>query len=119
MSQDDGSAFLADTSRPRRTVHEATCATDVADGAQARCISRPRSSGGDRYLLHVHTDLDTLKADGEGAESELEDRCCVSAETSRRMACDSSVLRYLHDDAGEPLNIGRKTRTIRRRSGGP
>jgi hypothetical protein len=38
-------------------------------------------SGGDRYLLHVHTDADSLKADGEGTESELEGHGCVSAET--------------------------------------
>ena len=41
------------------------------------------SSGGDRYLINIHTDMETLKDDGTGAESELEDRSHVSAETSR------------------------------------
>lgn len=39
-------------------------------------------SGGDRYLVHVHTDIDTLKSDGTGAESEIDECCNVSAETS-------------------------------------
>ena len=29
------------------------------------------ANSGDRYLVHVHTDMETLKADGCGAESEL------------------------------------------------
>lgn len=69
-------------------------------------------SGGDRYLVHIHTDPDTLKVDGEGAESELEENGCVSAETSRRMACDSSVVHWHETAEGEPLSVGRKTRSI-------
>jgi hypothetical protein len=69
-------------------------------------------SGGDRYLINIHTEMETLKADGAGAESELEDAGCVSAETSRRMACDCSVVHWHENQKGEPLNIGRKTRII-------
>jgi hypothetical protein len=36
----------------------------------------------------------------------------VSAETSRRLCCDSSVVHWLEDKKGEPLSVGRKTRTI-------
>ena len=36
----------------------------------------------------------------------------VSAETSRRLACDASVVRMSHDTSGAPLDVGRKTRTI-------
>jgi hypothetical protein len=53
-----------------------------------------------------------LKADGAGAESELEGHGCVSAETSRRMACDSAVVHWRESAAGEALNIGRKSRSI-------
>jgi len=41
-----------------------------------------KDTGGDRYLVHVHTDMETLKVDGTGAESEIEDSSNVSAETS-------------------------------------
>jgi len=68
--------------------------------------------GGDRYLVHVHTDVETLRADGTGAESELDDCCHVPAETSRRIACDASIVPWRETTDGEPLNVGRKTRTI-------
>lgn len=70
------------------------------------------ASGGDRYLINLHTEADTLQADGDGAEAECEDGGRVTAETSQRIACDASVVRWREDEDGEPLNIGRKTRTI-------
>jgi len=70
------------------------------------------ASGGDRYMVNIHTDIETLKQDGNGAESEMEDRAHVPAETSRRMACDCSVVHWQDNIKGEPLNIGRKTRSI-------
>jgi hypothetical protein len=36
----------------------------------------------------------------------------VTAETSRRIACDASIVRLVADEDGEPLSIGRKSRTI-------
>jgi hypothetical protein len=70
------------------------------------------ASGGDRYLINLHTEPDVLQADGDGAEAECEACGHVAAETSRRMACDASVVKWREDEDGEPLNIGRKTRTI-------
>jgi len=69
-------------------------------------------TGGDRYMVNIHTEIETLKQDGQGAESEIEDRDHVPAETSRRMACDCSIVHWQEDKQGEPLNIGRKTRSI-------
>jgi len=69
-------------------------------------------SGGDRYMVNIHTQVETLTADGNGTESECEDCGHVSAETSRRIACDASVVRWREGEDGEPLNIGRKSRTI-------
>ena len=69
-------------------------------------------SGGDRYMVNIHTDIETLKQDGTGAESEIEDRGHVPAETSRRLACDCSIVHWHEGKHGEPLNIGRKTRSI-------
>ena len=81
----------------------------MAEGYSAKSGAQ---NGGDRYLVHVHTDIDTLKADGAGAESEIDDCCNVSAETSRRLSCDAGVVHWLENGEGETLNIGRKTRTI-------
>jgi len=69
-------------------------------------------SGGDRYKVHIHTDVETLRAEGAGAESELDGQGRVSAETSRRMACDCSVVHWHENTAGLALNIGRKSRSI-------
>jgi hypothetical protein len=83
-------------------------------------------SGGDRYLLNIHTDAETLTEQGKGADAELEGHGRVPAETSRRMACDASLIHWHETGDGETLNIGRKSRSIppatrrvlRRRDGG-
>ena len=46
------------------------------------------------------------------ADSYLDDGPHVTAETSRRIACDASILRLIEDEDGEPLSIGRKSRVI-------
>ncbi len=55
---------------------------------------KKETSGGDRYMINIHTDIETLKQDGTGAESDIEDRGHVPAETSRRLACDCSVVHW-------------------------
>ena len=42
----------------------------------------------------------------------MEDGPHVTAETSRRIACDSSIVAIREDENGEPLSIGRRSRTI-------
>jgi len=69
-------------------------------------------SGGDRYLVNLHTDIETLKADGVGAAANLDDRAEIPAATSRRLACDASLIQWLETEEGEPLSVGRKTRSI-------
>jgi len=81
----------------------------MAEGYRSRSGTQ---NSGDRYLVHVHTDMETLKANGTGGESEIEDNRNVSAETSRRLSCDAGVVHWLENKKGEPLNVGRKTRTI-------
>jgi hypothetical protein len=71
-----------------------------------------RVNGGDNCTVHVHTDINTLRADGDGAESELAAGGNVSAETSRRLACDCGVVHWLEDSDGTTLNVGRRTRSI-------
>ena len=61
---------------------------------------------------NIHTDIETLQANGAGAEANIDDRSRVPAATSRRLACDASLLHWLETAAGEPLSVGRKTRSI-------
>ena len=70
------------------------------------------SNSGDRFTVHVHTDMETLKADGLNGQAELEDGGTIAAETARRVSCDAGVVHWLDNTEGEPLNIGRKGRTI-------
>ena len=80
--------------------------------AEAYLYKSGTANSGDRYLVHVHTDMGTLKVDGTGAESEIDEGRNVSAETSRRLSCDAGVVHWLENKKGEPLSVGRKTRTI-------
>ena len=68
-------------------------------------------TGGDRHQIVVHVDAETLK-DGCAGRCELEDGPSLPVETVCRLACDASLITVLEDAEGEPLNVGRKTRSI-------
>jgi hypothetical protein len=44
--------------------------------------------------------------------SYIEDGPHLAAETARRLACDGSILALIENEKGQPLSIGRKSRTI-------
>jgi hypothetical protein len=68
-------------------------------------------SGGDRTQIVVHVDDGTLRH-GEAGRCELEDGPALPLETGRRLSCDASLLTITEDERGEPLDVGRKTRSI-------
>jgi hypothetical protein len=68
-------------------------------------------NGGDRNLVTVHVAAETLRNKTAGC-CEIEEGPSISAETARRLACDASVVAIIENEQGEPLNVGRKTRTI-------
>jgi len=67
---------------------------------------------GERYQVVVHVDAQALAEPDQPGQSVLEDGARVSAETSRRLACDASRVVMRHDDDGHLLEIGARTRTI-------
>src|ERR1700724_323635 len=70
-------------------------------------------SRGDRYQVVVHVDAEVLTADGdESGSSWLADGSRVSAEASRRLACDSARVVMRHAADGRVLDVGRRTRAI-------
>ena len=88
-----------------------------------------RGTAGDRYQVVVHVDARALEDDyvpaGTSADAAppapaacsqtvLEEAggIHVSAETARRIACDAATVEMLHGNAGEILDVGRRTRTI-------
>ena len=112
--------------RPRNRQRRADAAGLVAEralaagfgGDEAGDGSREGAGGGavgsgsraERYQVVVHADAATLAERGETGRSEL-DGVRVSAETSRRMACDAAPVAMCHRD-GEVVSVGRRTRTI-------
>jgi hypothetical protein len=66
----------------------------------------------DRYQVMLFVEPETLQAETEPGMSELEDGSRVSAETSRRIACDCSLVRIARDEDGEILDVGRRQRTV-------
>ena len=69
------------------------------------------SPAGERFQVIVHVDAETLRQRAAG-RCEIENGPSLPAETARRLACDSGLLRILENEQGEPLNVGRKTRSI-------
>lgn len=67
---------------------------------------------GDRYQVVVHVDAEALSVGGEGGAALLDDGSRVSAETSRRLACDAALVVMRHAADGSVLDVGRRTRAI-------
>ena len=90
-----------------------SCATPEGGPTGGPDSERYAESGtrAERYQVMVHCDAATLAAEGEPGRSDL-DGIRVSAETSRRMACDAAVVAMVHAKDGSMLSVGRRTRTI-------
>lgn len=72
-------------------------------------------SAADRYqvVLHVERALDTTATgDIDGVIETDAGPLRVSAETSRRVACDAAVVEMRHDATGTTMDVGRRTRTV-------
>ena len=104
----DGSTAGSDSER------RVESGTRAGSAPGPRSQARPRVDSGtraERYQVMVHCDAATLAAEGEPGRSDL-DGIRVSAETSRRMACDAAVVAMVHAKDGSMLSVGRRTRTI-------
>ena len=96
----------------------------LAELAESYLANGPaEATSADGYQVMVHVTAETLAGGvtGGGEESGLrsdgevsclEEGPHVTAETSRRICCDASVIRMTEDETGEPLSIGRKSRVI-------
>ena len=68
------------------------------------------SGGGERPTLVVTMTVDALRE--QAAPALLGDTGMIDARTARRLACDSAVIPAVLNGRSEPLDIGRKTRTV-------
>jgi hypothetical protein len=75
-------------------------------------------SSADRLQVVVHIDQAILSEQQAAAETgephrcELENGPALALDTARRLACDATVVGIVEGEDGEPLDIGRKTRSI-------
>ena len=75
-------------------------------------------SSADRLQVVVHIDQAILAEQqaaaehGEPHRCELEDGPALALDTARRLACDATVVGIVEGEDGEPLDVGRKTRSI-------
>ncbi|MBI2160100.1 MAG: DUF222 domain-containing protein, partial [Candidatus Rokubacteria bacterium] len=67
---------------------------------------------GERYQVVVHIDGPVLADPDAPGQSVLEDGTHVSAETSRRLACDASRVVMRHAPDGQVVEVSARTRTI-------
>src|SRR3989442_3096708 len=66
---------------------------------------------GDRYQVVVHVDAPALADPDQPGQSVLEDGAHVSAETSRRLACDASRVGMRHAPDARVIGVGGRPRT--------
>ncbi|MGB6308763.1 MAG: DUF222 domain-containing protein [Steroidobacteraceae bacterium] len=83
----------------------------VAESFLAGSGTASPASTADRYQVVVHVDAESLREHSDG-RCEIEQGPSIAVETARRLACDASLLSVLENEHGEPLDVGRKTRSI-------
>ena len=82
----------------------------VAESALSGGIDK--GTRAERLQVVVHVESQVLEDPEAPGVSMLEDGTDVSAETSRRLACDAGKVVMKHDADGNVLDVGRRTRTI-------
>jgi len=88
----------------------------TASISQAPEIRNPYARADARNAKQNDVESDDVTAEtlasGEPGRCELANGQGLALDTVGRIACDSSLLRITEDDAGNPLDIGRKTRAV-------
>jgi len=95
---------------PTMAQQQADALALVAETALHRGIDL--GAPGDRYQVVVHVDAPVLADPDAPGQSVLEDGSHVSAETSRRLACDASRVVMRHDVHDHIVEVDARTRTI-------
>jgi hypothetical protein len=117
LPPDEAALFLRGLERARQEVwKDAAEPPDRADALVALAESAvangiESASGGDRNQIVVHVDVGELVSRNPGAGATLDEGVSLPAETARRLGCDAAIVSLVERD-GEPLSVGRKTRSI-------
>lgn len=104
MGPPDVSAETSSASQRRADALAAVAEGYLAGGPAAL-------TGGERQQIVVHVDAEVL-ATRQAGRCELEGGPALAAETVRRLCCDASLVGIAEDARGQPLDVGRRTRSI-------
>ena len=113
--KEDAQVFLTDVPRgtyirgPSRTVRRADALAWMAERMFESGDAPALAS--DRHEIVVHVEADVL-TDGRAGRCEIEHRTAIAAETARRVCCDAGIIPVVDGANGEPLSVGRRTRSI-------
>jgi hypothetical protein len=100
----------AETDRPTMAQQQADALGLIAEAALHHGIDP--GAPGERYQVVVHVDAPALADPDQPGQSILDDGARVSAETSRRLACDASRVVMQHGNDGRVVEVDARTRTI-------
>jgi hypothetical protein len=103
LAVDEGDTAVSPIAQRRVSALVRICESYVAHGDSARAPGTRNSA-----VLHVEVGVDGIET------AQTERGTPVPVETARRMLCDASVEGML-GDCGNPIGVGRQTRTINRR----
>ena len=104
-------AAAGETDPPTHGQRQADALALVAETALAHGLD-PGAGESERYQVVVHVDAAVLADPAQPGQAALEDGVGVSAETSRRLACDATRVVMRHAGDGQALDVGRRTRAI-------
>ena len=91
----------------RRLLHRADALVQIAEDFLA---SSNGEANGPPVEIVVHVEADPNRASAETGI--FEDGTFVPSATADRLACDAAVVTVVEDSRGNPLNVGRRRRTV-------
>ncbi|MGH7465743.1 MAG: DUF222 domain-containing protein, partial [Longimicrobiales bacterium] len=85
----------------------------VAERALTRAQAQDAAaSRGQPFEVVIHVDADGLRREAATGQAVIAGGVRVSAETSRRLACDAGRVIMMSDANGDTIDVGRRTRTV-------
>jgi hypothetical protein len=128
LSADQGALFIQALEQvfkeqDKRELHEAAhqdnerLSTKRADAlvllVERTLAAKPATaSTADRYQVSVHVSAEALKGELDTDDPPQIGHRPISIQTAQRLTCDGSIVPIIENAKGEPLSIGRKTRTV-------
>ncbi len=103
---------VATADEPRVDAQQRRADALVLMAKRSLCANDASGSTTDRMQVVVHVDAEVLTDTEKQGLSALENGPDVPAETSRRLACDAGIVFLVEGRDGEPLSVGRRTRSI-------